>query len=118
MKTLSPLNTFKSVADAKTSFARKSKISDVTNAYLAKGSRLSVPTRGLASNSVGSAATNPPRSTFAESGRVVRWLQSATVEVWLKFLLALAGLGLAFAAALFSTVTRDSGNLWATVILA
>jgi len=76
------------------------------------------PAGVLASNSVGSAATNPPRSTFAESGRVVRWLQSATVEVWLKFLLALAGLGLAFAAALFSTVTRDSGNLWATVILA
>src|SRR5215469_2251550 len=47
MKTLSPLNTFKSVPDAKTSFARKSKISDVTNAYLAKGSRLSVPSRGV-----------------------------------------------------------------------
>ena len=28
------------------------------------------------------------------------------------------GLGLAFAAALFSTVSRDAGNLWATVILA
>lgn len=48
----------------------------------------------------------------------MQWLQSASVEVWLKFLLALAGLGLAFAAALFSTVTRDSGNLWATVIFA
>jgi uncharacterized protein (DUF58 family) len=72
----------------------------------------------LASNSVGSAATNPHRSSFAEPGRIVQWLQSAGVEVWLKFLLALAGLGLAFAAALFSTVTRDSGNLWATVILA
>ena len=67
---------------------------------------------------MGSAATNSPRSTFAESARIVQWLQSAGVEVWLKFLLALAGLGLAFAAALFSTVTRDSGNLWATVILA
>ena len=72
----------------------------------------------LASNSVGSAATNPPRTSFVGAGRVVRWLQSASVEVWLKFLLALAGLALAFAAALFSTVTRDSGNLWATVILA
>jgi uncharacterized protein (DUF58 family) len=39
-------------------------------------------------------------------------------EVWARFLLALLGLVLAFAAALFSTVTRDSGNLWATVILA
>jgi len=72
----------------------------------------------LASNSVGSAATNPHRSSFAEPGRVVQWLQSAGAEVWLKFLLALAGLGLAFGAALFSTITRDSGNLWATVILA
>ena len=28
------------------------------------------------------------------------------------------GLGLAFGAALFSTVSRDAGNVWATVILA
>jgi uncharacterized protein (DUF58 family) len=67
---------------------------------------------------MGSAAANPRRSTLAEPGRVAYWLQSASVEVWLKFLLALAGLGLAFVAALFSTVTRDSGNLWATVALA
>jgi uncharacterized protein (DUF58 family) len=39
-------------------------------------------------------------------------------EVWLRFLLALVGLVLAFAAALFSTVSRDSGNIWATLILA
>jgi uncharacterized protein (DUF58 family) len=39
-------------------------------------------------------------------------------EVWMRFLLALLGLILAFAAALFSTVTRESGSLWATVILA
>ena len=48
----------------------------------------------------------------------MQWLESAAGEVWIKFLLALVGLGLAFAAALFSTVSRDSGNLWATVILA
>jgi uncharacterized protein (DUF58 family) len=48
----------------------------------------------------------------------VQWLQSASAEVWIKFLLALMGLALAFAAALFSTVSRDSGNLWATVVLA
>lgn len=36
----------------------------------------------------------------------------------MKFLLALVGLGLAFAAALFSTVSRDAGNVIATVILA
>src|SRR4029077_1313398 len=33
-------------------------------------------------------------------------------EVWMRFLLALLGLVLAFAAALFSTVTRESGHLW------
>jgi uncharacterized protein (DUF58 family) len=39
-------------------------------------------------------------------------------EVWMRFLLALLGLILAFTAALFSTVTRESGSLWGTVILA
>jgi uncharacterized protein (DUF58 family) len=39
-------------------------------------------------------------------------------EVWVRFLLAIVGLVLAFAAALFSTVSRESGNLWATLILA
>ena len=38
--------------------------------------------------------------------------------MWVRFLLAIAGLILAFAAALFSTVARESGNLWATLILA
>ena len=38
-------------------------------------------------------------------------------EVWIRFLLAIAGLGVAFAAALFSTITRESGHLWATLIL-
>ena len=72
----------------------------------------------LGSNPVGSAVTNPLRSESSASSRAVQWLQSASAEVWIKFLLALVGLGLAFAAALFSTVSRDSGNLWATIILA
>jgi len=38
-------------------------------------------------------------------------------EVWLRFLLAVGGLALAFAAAIFSTVSRQAGNLWGTVIL-
>jgi uncharacterized protein (DUF58 family) len=67
--------------------------------------------------------SEPVASTYANplkppSGRTTQWLQSASAQVWLKFLLALVGLGLAFAAALFSTVSRDAGNLWATVILA
>jgi len=39
-------------------------------------------------------------------------------EVWVRFLLAIGGLVLAFGAALFSTVSRESGNLWTTIILA
>lgn len=36
----------------------------------------------------------------------------------MRFLLAILGLTLAFGAALFSTVSRESGNIWGTVILA
>ena len=50
--------------------------------------------------------------------RAFAWLQSATAEVWLKFLLALVGLGLAFGAALLSTASGEAGHLWASVILA
>ena len=37
---------------------------------------------------------------------------------WVRFLIALFGLTLAFAAALLSTVANESGNVWAGVILA
>jgi uncharacterized protein (DUF58 family) len=47
-----------------------------------------------------------------------RFLHFEIPEVWKRFLLALLGLVLAFAAALFSTVARESGSLWTTVILA
>lgn len=39
-------------------------------------------------------------------------------EAWVRFLVAIAGLLLAFAAALFSTVTRQAGNILATAIFA
>ncbi|HLK34111.1 MAG TPA: DUF58 domain-containing protein, partial [Terriglobales bacterium] len=39
-------------------------------------------------------------------------------EVWVRFLLSLLGLGLAFAAALSSTVARESGNVLATAVFA
>jgi len=39
-------------------------------------------------------------------------------EAWIRFLVAIAGLTLAFGAAIFSTVTRQAGNVWATAILA
>jgi uncharacterized protein (DUF58 family) len=67
---------------------------------------------------VDSAYPNSLNPSPVTSGRVVAWLQSATGEVWLKFLLALVGLGLAFGAALFSTASGEAGNLWASVILA
>jgi len=52
------------------------------------------------------------------SSRFDRALFGGISEVWFRFLIAILGLGLAFAAALFSTVSRESGNLWATLILA
>jgi uncharacterized protein (DUF58 family) len=39
-------------------------------------------------------------------------------QVWVRFLLAIAGLVLAFGTALFSTVAREAGSVWGTVILA
>ena len=65
-----------------------------------------------------SAYPNSLNPSQARSGSVVAWLQSATAEVWLKFLLALVGLGLAFGAALLSTASGEAGHLWASVILA
>ena len=67
---------------------------------------------------VATAVANPLESGPSAMGRIFDWLQSATAEVWVKFLLSLVGLGLAFTAALFSTISRDAGNVWATVVLA
>ena len=44
--------------------------------------------------------------------------QIAFSQVWIRFLVAILGLVLAFGAALFSTVSSESGNIWATIILA
>lgn len=57
-----------------------------------------------------------PRGSWLES--VSQFLHVDIPEVWVRFLLAIVGLILAFAAALFSTVSRESGKLWATLILA
>jgi hypothetical protein len=65
---------------------------------------------------------NPAKSArspqVSGDGGLTGLLHLKIPEVWARFLLAIAGLILAFAAALFSTVSRESGNLWATVILA
>ncbi|HEX8816327.1 MAG TPA: DUF58 domain-containing protein [Terriglobales bacterium] len=58
----------------------------------------------------------PAGETFAR--RTLRALRVEIPEVWVRFLLALVGLVLAFGAALFSTVSRESGNLPATLVLA
>ena len=39
-------------------------------------------------------------------------------QVWVRFLFAIVGLVLAFGAALFSTVSREAGSVWGTVLLA
>jgi uncharacterized protein (DUF58 family) len=51
-------------------------------------------------------------------GRLIRAFRSENSGSWLRFLLAAIGLALAFAAAIFSTASRDAGNVPATVILA
>ncbi|MGH9642279.1 MAG: hypothetical protein ACRD3Q_07615, partial [Terriglobales bacterium] len=47
-----------------------------------------------------------------------RALRLGLSEVWVRFLVAIFGLVLAFGAALFSTVSRESGSIWGTIILA
>lgn len=55
---------------------------------------------------------------FVESRGAIPWLQSPYGEVWIKFLLALVGLGMAFAAALLSTAAGEAGNPLSSVLLA
>jgi uncharacterized protein (DUF58 family) len=94
------------------------KLTHVTLAFPANLRRLSVLPGNARLERVHSAYTDSRDSRSSTVARLAQWLQSATAEVWVKFLLALFGLALAFAAALFSTVSRDAGNLWATVVLA
>jgi uncharacterized protein (DUF58 family) len=58
-----------------------------------------------------STQTNP-QSSMASS-----FLRLGLSQVWVRFLLAIVGLALAFGTALFSTVARESGNVWGTIIL-
>lgn len=53
-----------------------------------------------------------PQSPTASGG-----VRMGLSQVWVRFLLAIVGLALAFATALFSTVARESGNVWGTIIL-
>jgi len=47
-----------------------------------------------------------------------RLLQKKLSQVWVRFLLAIVGLTLAFGAALLSTASREAGSVWGTVFLA
>lgn len=49
---------------------------------------------------------------------LARFLHIHMSEAWKRFLLAVVGLGFAFAAAIFSRVSRESGDFWATLVLA
>lgn len=50
--------------------------------------------------------------------RLIRAFRAENSGAWLRFLLAAIGLALAFAAAVFSTTSRNAGNVPATVVLA
>jgi uncharacterized protein (DUF58 family) len=53
-----------------------------------------------------------PQSSLAPG-----YLRFGLSQVWVRFLLAIVGLALAFGTALFSTVARESGSVWGTIIL-
>ena len=61
---------------------------------------------------------NPVITNGGADSASPKFLQSAFSQIWVRFLVAILGLMLAFGAALFSTVSRESGNVWATIILA
>jgi len=60
---------------------------------------------------------SPQSDVSSEPKRLGRIFNFQIPEVWIRFFIAIVGLVLAFGAALFSTVSRQSGNLWATLIL-
>lgn len=68
--------------------------------------------------SMASVYANMLKSQPSVPARLARWLRSDALQVWMKFLLALLGLALAFIAAIFSTVLRDAGHIGGTVLLA
>jgi uncharacterized protein (DUF58 family) len=57
-------------------------------------------------------------ATFGIFRKLADAFQAENSSTWLRFLFAAVGLILAFAAAVFSTASRDAGNVPATVILA
>src|SRR5277367_1581146 len=72
----------------------------------------------LGSKIMAAAYPNSVNSGQLPTRGIAALLQSASAEVWIKFLLALLGLGLAFGAALFSTALGEAGKIWGSVVLA
>jgi uncharacterized protein (DUF58 family) len=64
------------------------------------------------------AAARPTSSSSLSSSLSFGLPRIGLSQVWVRFLVAIVGLVLAFGAALFSTVSRESGNIWTTIILA
>jgi uncharacterized protein (DUF58 family) len=56
------------------------------------------------------------RARFPNGPLRTRFLPFEMSEAWVRFLLAIVGLVLAFGAALFSTVAREAGSLWGTLV--
>jgi uncharacterized protein (DUF58 family) len=71
------------------------------------------PGNGLTNHVISERVQNDPLSSAPS-----RFPRLRLSQVWVRFLLAIVGLVLAFAAALFSTITREAGDVWGTIILA
>jgi uncharacterized protein (DUF58 family) len=61
-------------------------------------------------------SARPQTIPQASAASRFRWLRLS--QIWVRFLLAIIGLALAFTAALFSTASREAGSVWGTIILA
>jgi uncharacterized protein (DUF58 family) len=72
----------------------------------------------VVSNRVINSVISERTPTAAQPAVTPHPLRLGLSQVWVRFLLAIAGLALAFGAALFSTILGESGNLWGTIILA
>ncbi len=69
-------------------------------------------------SSLTSKAISASAQNISQPSSASRFPRLALSQVWVRFLLAIVGLMLAFGTALFSTIARESGSVWGTIILA
>jgi len=69
-------------------------------------------------SSLTSKAISASAQNISQPSSASRFPQLGLSQVWVRFLLAIVGLMLAFGTALFSTIARESGSVWETIILA